>query len=161
MAVVADASPIHYLTLIGCERILADLYGVVLIPPRVVDELTCQGAPGSVRELFASEPPWLQVRAPLAQLDDAENLDEGERQAIALALDHAPAVLLLIDDHAGRSSATRRRIRTLGTLGLLDLAATERLLNVRRSLELLLSTNFRVSRTLVREVLARDDQRRR
>ena len=40
MIVVADATPLRYLVLIGEVEVLAVLYGDVLIPPAVVEELT-------------------------------------------------------------------------------------------------------------------------
>lgn len=90
MAVVADASPIHYLALIGCERVLVSLYGAVLVPPHVVHELTCGGAPAPVRELLAAEPPWLVERTPLTNLSEVENLDQA---SVKLLPWHSTALL--------------------------------------------------------------------
>ena len=72
------------------------------------------------------------------------HLDPGERAAITLAQSN-PDRLLLIDDLAGRIEATRRRIRTTGTLGVLRAAALRELVDLPTALARLLETNFRVS----------------
>jgi predicted nucleic acid-binding protein len=40
MIVVADTTPLRYLVVIECERLLPALYGRVLIPPAVAAELS-------------------------------------------------------------------------------------------------------------------------
>ena len=49
MIVVADTTPINYLILIGETEVLPKLYGRVVIPPAVHEELTNSRAPASVR----------------------------------------------------------------------------------------------------------------
>jgi predicted nucleic acid-binding protein len=48
MIVVADASPICYLLLIGYVDLLQRLFGQVVIPQAVHDELSAEGAPAIV-----------------------------------------------------------------------------------------------------------------
>jgi predicted nucleic acid-binding protein len=55
--------------------------------------------------------------------DIDSELDRGEREAIALAQESRPDVLLLIDETRGREEAERHHIQTTGTLGVLDAAA--------------------------------------
>ena len=43
--VVADSSPLNYLTLIGSVDLLRQLYGRIPVPREVADELTHPGAP--------------------------------------------------------------------------------------------------------------------
>ena len=69
-------------------------------------------------------------------------------------------MLLLIDDEKGRAAADRRRIPVLETLGVLDLAASKGLIDLRTVLDRLLSTNFHVSRKLVAKLLKHDAERR-
>lgn len=56
-----------------------------------------------------------------------EYLDEGESEAILLAKD-LDADLLLIDDLAGRRTATTHGINVMGTLGILDKASDENMI---------------------------------
>ncbi len=71
----------------------------------------------------------------------AEELDPGERAAIALA-ERIRADLILIDETEGRAEAVRRSFRVAGTLGILRAAAEEGLIDVREVLNRLGATNF-------------------
>lgn len=70
-------------------------------------------------------------------------------------------VFLLIDEMAGRLEASRRGIPNAGTPGVLRRAAIEGLINLPAALERLRATNFRVSKTLLAELLAEDVERSR
>jgi predicted nucleic acid-binding protein len=99
--VVADSSPLRYLILIEHVHILPALFGEVIVPPAVVAELTNERTPQEVRTWLAIRPEWLRVQAPrdtLARLRG--EIDDGEREAIALAVELA-ADALLIDDRDG------------------------------------------------------------
>ena len=71
-----------------------------------------------------------------------------------------PDVLLLIDEDRGRREAELRNIRTTGTLGVLDTAAAQGLLNLAPALEKLRAINFFVSERILQHLLNRDAQRR-
>jgi predicted nucleic acid-binding protein len=49
MIVVADATPLHYLTLIGAINVLPALYQHVLVPQSVSTELQQPKTPAAVR----------------------------------------------------------------------------------------------------------------
>ena len=109
--VVADTSPINYLILIVNIKLLR-------FPP---EELSANGSPSAVADWIRRRPDWMEVRsapfgASIALADEYSDLDAGERAAIQLALDE-PGSLLLIDEAAGRSAATRLGISNTGTLG--------------------------------------------
>lgn len=160
--VIADTSPLNYLLLIGQIGILPTLYGQVLIPPEVLAELSDADAPPEVLKWARSHPAWLHVRQVTFGHEDLalSQLDPGERAAIVLA-QQEPDALLLIDDAAGRSEATRRGIPSTGTLGILRAAATRELLDLSIALRSLAKTNFRVSQGLIAELLAEDRERKR
>ena len=85
--IVSDTTPLNYLVLIDAVEVLPRLYGRVLIPPAVQNELTQPKTPESVRLWLAKGPSWLYVVAPTSSLDATlSHLDMGETQAIALAL---------------------------------------------------------------------------
>lgn len=160
MVVVADTSPINYLVLINEIEVLARLYGSIVIPREVAIELTDSGAPAAVRGWMERRPKWIEIRsAPIPDLSLTE-LDAGEAAAISLA-ETETDVLLLIDETAGRREASRRGIPNTGTLGVLRRAAVEGFVNLPAALDRLRATNFRVSRTLVAELLAEDAGRTR
>lgn len=86
MIVIADTGPINYLILIGEIHVLPALYGQVLIPHSVHEELGSKRAPEAVRRWIAGPPVWLEVRTPVSSGDAfLTHLDAGERDAILLA----------------------------------------------------------------------------
>jgi predicted nucleic acid-binding protein len=158
--VIADTSPINYLVLIAEIGILPRLYHRIVIPEDVFIELMDEGAPPEVREWTTRYPGWLEIRRVPGRDPSLMDLDAGEGSAIALA-ELETEVLLLIGDSAGRQEASRRGIPNTGTLGVLRAAAIEHLVDLPSALDNLLATNFRVSRTLVADLLAEDADRKR
>lgn len=143
MIVVSDTSPLNYLVQIGKVDVLSHLFGKIVIPIAVHEELSHEGAPQQVRDWLSSAPEWLEVReAPPYQEDS--RIDRGEAEAIALArsLD-APA---LIDDRRGREYANERGVLVIGTIGVIDRAARMGLLDYIESLRQLETTNFHISK---------------
>jgi predicted nucleic acid-binding protein len=65
MIVVADTSPINYLVLIEEIDVLTKMYGTVVIPRMVCEELLRPSGPETVRAWISQPPNWLEVRAPL------------------------------------------------------------------------------------------------
>lgn len=59
MIVVADTSPINYLLLIGKIDLLPQLFGQIIIPDVVRDEMLDPLAPPALQEWMASPPAWL------------------------------------------------------------------------------------------------------
>lgn len=159
--VVADSSPLNYLLLIDSIDLLRRMYGKVVVPQQVLLELTDRAAPKNVRQWATMVPDWVDVRSIPSSDDPAlSHLDPGERSAILLAQSETGA-LLLIDDAAGRLEASRRGILNTGTLGILRAAALTDLVDLPSALARLLQTNFRVSMSLVDELLAEDAERKR
>jgi len=150
MIVVADSSPLHYLVLLEQAALLQHFYGNVLVPEAVAAELRRTRAPATVREWIASPPSWIEV-VPVTtnELSSiAEELDLGERAAIALAT-RFRADLILVDETEGRAEATRRGFRVTGTLGVLHAAAAEELIDVGDVIDRLAATNVYVDQELL------------
>jgi len=86
MIVVSDTSPLNYLVLIEQEDILRKLFGRVVIPQTVFDELRATGASAKVRDWASSLPAWIEVKQTNLIADASlDVLDAGEREAILLA----------------------------------------------------------------------------
>jgi predicted nucleic acid-binding protein len=153
MIVIADTTPLNYLILIGEVDVLARLYGRVVIPPAVHQELLSQGTPDPVRQWAFTPPSWLDIQSPsLATFDLPQGLGPGEREAIGLA-EQLQADQLIVDDLTARREAERRGLSAIGTLGVLREAAEEGLIDLRISLERLSETSFHVSPALIRDLL--------
>ena len=157
MIVVADASPLIALVNIGHLTVLPTLFGTVTIPQVIVKELSQPNRPQPVRDFIASAPPWLLVRSP-ASVESIPLLHDGERAAISLAMElHAD--LLLIDEAHGRRAAAERHIAIAGTVGILELAADRKLLDLADAFTRLKKTDFWISHDLLdRRLQLRDDR---
>jgi predicted nucleic acid-binding protein len=157
--VVSDTSPINYLIRVGEIEFLPRLFGNVLIPLAVLQELQDPGAPTAVREWALQIPPWATVLAPTF-VDRTLDLGSGELEAIALAKQIGDP-LLLMDERKGRKVAAENGLRTAGTLNILEEAAARGLLDFEQTLARLRASNFRVKNSLLAEFLARARARRK
>ena len=157
MLVVADSSPIIGLVKIGVVEILPRLFGTIVIPPAVAAELSSSTRPELIRQFIISNPGWLSVRTPI-KVDPISDLDAGEVEAISLAAE-LRAVLLLIDETAGRNVAMMRKIPTIRTAALLAKAADAGLIpDLKTVFDRLRATNFRVPSAVLDELLKRHGQ---
>ena len=157
MIVVCNTSPIIALACAGQLELLRAVYGEILVPVAVFDEITVAGAgaPGT-REV--AEAAWIKLRpalnAPLVNALSLE-LDAGEAQAIALAVESG-AGLILLDERLGRRAAQRLGLTVTGTLGVL-IAAKDRglLASLRPVLDALrANSGFWIGEDLYNAVLA-------
>jgi predicted nucleic acid-binding protein len=88
MIVVADTSPLNYLVLIDEINLLPAIFGQVLLPQAVFQELGHPKTSPRVRQWVADLPAWLEVRTVVSVADAGLlRLDPGEREAIQLALE--------------------------------------------------------------------------
>lgn len=159
MIVVADTSPINYLVLLGHIEVLRKIYGEVLIPQAVFDELQDSDAPADVRAWVSAPPAWLRISSIAYQPDPLlDLLDRGERDAILLA-ESVKADRLIIDDLDGRREAANRKLPVIGTLGILAEAARRDLLDLSQALAALQATNFHAAPALIKLLLANDAER--
>jgi hypothetical protein len=127
--VVSDTSPINNLAAINQLHLLHQLYGTVLIPEAVYQELTDPDFPvAGATEVQTFN--WIQTRAvsdrTLVEALSSE-LDIGEAEAIALAVE-IQADQVLIDERRGRLVATRLNLRYTGILGILVEAKSQGLI---------------------------------
>ncbi len=79
MIVISDTSPLNYLVLIEVEQILPALFGEIVLPTAVFEELRSAAAPDRLRDWLATSPPWTRVEAPPAITPELMRLDAGER----------------------------------------------------------------------------------
>ena len=128
MIVVSDTTPLISLLKINRIDLLEKLFGDVLIPQAVFDELT-------VNERFRLEADEIRqkkfivvkpVNNPESAsiLKRAAGLDQGESEAIVLS-DELKADLLLMDEAKGRNVSAQMGLRIMGTIGILMAAYEE------------------------------------
>jgi predicted nucleic acid-binding protein len=80
--VVADTTPLQYLILIQYEHILPALYGEVVVPPAVIEELSRDETPQAVRDWLKSAPEWLEGRRPREAGRTSVPRDEQDRKVL-------------------------------------------------------------------------------
>lgn len=161
MVVIADTSPINYLVWIELAEILPKLFVKIFIPPEVHAELLASDAPPVVRAWANALPDWIEVKNPDPALRGDlrwRSLDAGERAAFALAITHQPS-LLLIDERAGSAIARKLGFSITGTLGVLDEAARQKLIDLPVAIHRLKQTSFRYPKAIVERLLEEDAHR--
>lgn len=149
MIVVADTSVLNYLVLCDVSEVLPRLFGTVIIPKAVAQELTHRAAPAKVRDFAQSPPPWLLTQAPLILDPTLPRLGRGELEAISLAVE-IHAELLLTDDKQARRVAESRGLCCSGTLGVVSRAADLGLLDFEIAYAQLRATTLRLPPRLER-----------
>jgi len=156
MSVVSNASPLINLARIGRLELLPQLYGELIVPEAVWHEVVVEGAgqPGA-EEIEAAS--WIQVQQTKNRelvLALRQELDAGEAEAIALALE-TEADFLLMDEHLGRETAVHMGARCVGLIGIFVEAKRRGLVSEIRPLLNALRdvAGFWVSETLYRRVL--------
>ncbi len=141
--ITVNTSPLQYLHQLGCLDLLAQLYGNVLVPTAVVQELA-QGAKFGIDLPTLENLSWVSLvpedQQALARVSD--KLGSGERAVIALGLTKTDP-LLIIDDSEARRHANMYGLRVTGTLGvLLKAKQSGRIVAVRPLLDALEHVGF-------------------
>jgi len=161
-AVVSDTSVVHHLAAVGLTDLLRVQFGNVFIPPAVWLELHARSnLPGTAAADLARESGWLVIQEPkpsqtLNQL--LADLDPGEAQAIALACELKPAIVLL-DETDGRAAARRLGLQIIGTAGILVQARTSgHLQKIKPLLDRLMDEHrFRLAREIYDQLVVGDN----
>lgn len=156
MRVVSNSSALINLARIGKLTLLRELFGVLIVPDAVWQEVVVEGAgqPGA-DEIGSAD--WIQRQAVVnMQLVQAlqQDLDAGEAEAIALSLEIG-AELLLMDENLGRETARHFGLRCIGLIGALVMAKRRGLITaVKPHLDMLRDiAGFRVDAALYAHVL--------
>lgn len=154
MIVVADTTPI--ITLMKLQRLdlLEKLFGTVIVPNAVFEELISNSNYLNETQLVV-ECPFLQSleisdRQSIKILREVVGLDAGESEAIALA-EEKNADLLIIDERKGRRVAKQMELKIIGTIGILLHAFDCKILSQKEILtysEKLRSSRIRISDSL-------------
>ena len=149
MIVVSDTSPLLSLALIGRLDLLQQLYASIVIPGAVRAEIVASDQ-GGAREVAVAD--WITTQA----VDQTivvklllREVDRGEAEAIALAI-QTQAELLLLDERKARSVAVYLDLHVAGLLDVLHAAKQRHLIAAIKPVldDLVAHANFRLSRKL-------------
>lgn len=156
MIVISDTSPLTNLAAIGQFALLQQLYVEIHIPDGVWHELKAEGKewPGWREVVEASWVTHHAVKDQTLVTVLMEDLDRGEAEGIALALE-MQANLILIDEKEGRHTAHRLGLQVVGVLGVLLQAKAKGLITRVRPLldDLRAKADFYLSEALYQAVL--------
>ena len=112
LAAVSDAGPLIHLAEIDSLELLS-AFDTLLIPETVYEEVEAGGVPDGISDLS-----YELVEADERSVE-SEELDAGERAALAVAREHE--VILLTDDLAAREVASDVGVEVHGSLGVIAL----------------------------------------
>ena len=122
MIIISDTSCITNLFHIDALQLLPKLFGKILIPQAVCNELLAFHKNTFTNQLSANKIEVVQVTdQECLQKAKYFKLDLGETEAIALAL-QLKNIALIIDEKAGKKAADKLGIKTVGLLGVILLA---------------------------------------
>ena len=127
---------------------LRALYGTVVIPEAVIEELSAPHTPVEVRNWIAALPSWTSIARVPSDALSFETLGRGEREAIVLA-EESNNSILLTDDLQARIAAEGLGIQVVPTIRVLSTASVLSLVDFDDALNRLMQTNFRVSRKIL------------
>ncbi len=159
--IVSDSSPIISLARTKKLHLIQDVYGKIIIPVGVYDEIVTKGKgkPGAEEVKHAT---WISFReiknqAEVKKLMQEFNLGLGESEAIVLAQELKAD--LLVDDWDAIREARRRGIEIASTHLILVEAKRKNLIrSVKEELEELIAFGFRTTPELVKKTLQKAEE---
>ena len=118
-SVIVNTSPLLYLHQVGYLELLQNLYGMIIVPNAVVQELEV-GARQGVNVPNINTLDWISIHSvqSISLIPTFIDLRKGEAEVIALGLENS-ASLLILDDQLGRRIANLYQLKSTGTLGFL------------------------------------------
>jgi len=151
--VVSNSSVVIALARICCLDFLEKLFGKIVVPEAVWQEITVGGKPGSEKVLKARFIHVEEMHRKRLALLFKEFVDDGEAEAITLALE-INADILLADDREARSLAKKLGLQVMGTLAVIALAKYRGLISEAKPIvNKLIESGFWISEGILEEFL--------
>lgn len=144
--VVCNSSPLIGLNQIGQLTLFKNIFGSIIVPLAVVQEVT----PDVIL------PDWIEQRRlseTIGPLIMSASLGAGESEAISLALEVSTR-LIILDDRPARRLAQSLNIPVIGTLGILLAAKRQHYIpSIKPHLEALIDHDFRIAPMLYEKII--------
>jgi len=154
MSIVSNSSPLILLAKIGRFNLLRDLFEIVYIPRSVYHEVVVVGLgrAGSKEVKEGVNCGWIKVEA--VQISPELELILGRGEAEAITLAEELKLPLVIDERKGRKIAEKRKIRIIGTLGVLLKAHKLNLIeDLSTEIEKLIDVGIRIDKNILKKLL--------
>ena len=152
--VISNTSPIFYLHRVGYLELLEKLYGEIVIPNAVLEELK-EGEKEGEDVPNVSKYKWIKVRhiSVPSCIKLIPDLGKGEAEVLALGLEERQH-LLIIDDTLARKIAKLQSLKFTGTAGILLKAKKEGFINeIKPILNRLKYSGFFLREKLIADIL--------
>jgi len=149
MIVIADSSPLIALAVIGKLDMLEELYQELYVPAAVFEEVAEAEKPFAkeLKQFLSGKIKNVENKLAVKMLSN--DIGAGEAEAIVLALEQRPSVVL-IDDLKARRFAKMNNLDVIGTLGILLKAKKEDLIQeVKPLISTLLLNEIRISAKII------------
>lgn len=152
--VIVNTSPIFYLHRLRLLEILEKLYGTIIVPSAVINELEQGKVQGEdVPKLHVLS--WVKIQQVKTYkfLKLVPDLGSGETEVLTLGLEN-PESLIIIDDYLARHIAELQGLKFTGTVGILLKAKYKGyIVSVSDILTQLTNLGFRISDRLKQDIL--------
>jgi len=149
MIIISDSSPLISLAVIGKLDLLEKLYKEIYVPNAVYEEVTLKNKPFSKELKIFLEGRVKIVKNRLAIEILLSDIGIGESEAIVLALEEKPDIVL-IDDLKARKFAKIKGLETIGTMGILLEAKKIGLIKeIKPFISKLILSDIRISRKII------------
>jgi len=147
--VISDSSPLIALSIIDKLDILAKLFKKIYVPDAVFQEVVRTDKPFAKElEIFLCGRTKNVLNKMAVKILSAD-IGAGEAEAIVLALEHQPSIVL-IDDLKARKFAVMNGLKIIGSMGILLKAKNEGLINaIKPLISKLLNNDIRISNTII------------
>ena len=152
--VIVNSTPLIVLGNAGLLEILQKLYGRILVPEAVYQEVTAKD--DAAGKILLNGADWIQVEQVQNQSDArifSSRLHAGEVEVMLLAREQK-ADLLIIDDNAAKSTAKYLGMKVTGSLGVLLRAKQMGFLeDINDAMERIIRNGFYVSEALKKHII--------
>lgn len=159
MIVVSDTTPLIALMKASQLDLLQKLFGKILIPQAVYEELTSntafQDEVDTIRTCAYIEVVTVADSKTVDVLRRATGLDLGESEAIVYA-ESKEADVLLMDERKGRMVASSMGLPVMGSIGVLREAHAAKMISsdtFRAAIEMMQNAGIRLSERLIQNIL--------
>ena len=153
--VISNSSPLIALSKISQLELLKKLFGKIIIPKAVYEEVVVKGEnKAGVNEIKRAVDDWIQIK----EIKDRKEanvlqavLDYGEAEVLAQEIN---ADLLILDNKEPRMFAKHLGFKIVGTIGIILLANKKRIID--KPLEIILELRekgFYISDSLLNEII--------
>lgn len=154
MTVICNATPLINFAAINRLDILENMFGKVIIPNGVYIKTTNLNFPSAKIIIKSANSGWLETCSVTSTINIPTDLDKGEVEVIALAIEiNNPKVLL--DEKRARQVAQNLELQVVGTINILLLAKNKKVITKVSPLldDIIYNARYWINKSLYEKVL--------